>query len=67
MFSLAALAGIALALVAVLGLAFGAGPLAAYAQATSAQLFARQTYIDAVLGAQPAPPAWTPRVGMDKP
>lgn len=60
-------AGIALALLAVLGLAVGAGPLAAYAQATSAQLFVRQTYIDAVLGAQPAPPAWTPRVGMDKP
>ena len=34
-----------------------AGPLQAYAQATARQLVVRQPYIDAVLGAQPVPPA----------
>lgn len=58
----AAIAGFALALLAV---SVGAGPLADYARATSAQLLARQGYVDAVLGASPAPPAWTPRTGME--
>ncbi|MBL8349709.1 MAG: monovalent cation/H+ antiporter subunit D [Burkholderiaceae bacterium] len=42
---------------AVLATAAGAGPLAAYAAATAAQLTERRGYIEAVLGAQPAPPA----------
>jgi multicomponent K+:H+ antiporter subunit D len=41
-----------------------AGPLAAYAQATAAQLHERETYIRAVLAAEPAPPAWDVRREM---
>ena len=58
-------AGIALMVAGVLGMTVFAGPLSGYARATSAQLFERRGYIDAVLGAQPAPPAWTPRTGME--
>ena len=31
------------------------------------QLLDRRAYVGAVLGAQPVPPAWTPREGMKKP
>jgi multicomponent K+:H+ antiporter subunit D len=41
--------------------AVGAGPLAAYAQATAAQLFDRRAYLEAVLGAQPVAPAFDVR------
>ena len=50
----AALAALVAGLAAVAVLA---GPLSAYAQATAAQLFERQTYIRSVLGAQPVPAA----------
>jgi multicomponent K+:H+ antiporter subunit D len=58
---------LALLVAAVVAVMLGAGPLARYAEATAAQLLRPAGYIDAVLGAQPAPPAWTPRVGMEKP
>ncbi len=41
----------------VLGAAVAAGPIAVYADATAAQLFERQRYIAAVLGARPVPAA----------
>lgn len=44
-------------LLLVLLTAVFAGPLQTYAQATTRQLIVRQPYIDAVLGAQPVPPA----------
>ncbi len=44
-----------------------AGPMTRYAESTAAQLLDRRAYVDAVLGAQPVPPAWTPREGMKKP
>jgi multicomponent K+:H+ antiporter subunit D len=44
-------------LACVLGTAAAAGPIAGYAEATAAQLFERQGYIAAVLGARPAPAA----------
>jgi hypothetical protein len=43
-----------------------AGPLARYAEATAHQLLDRKGYIAAVLGAEPAPPAWNPRADMKK-
>jgi multicomponent K+:H+ antiporter subunit D len=43
--------------VLTLACAAAAGPLAAYAQATATQLLERQSYLQAVLGAEPAPPA----------
>lgn len=46
-----------LLLVAVLACSLAAGPLSRYTQATAAQLFERQAYLRAVLGAQPAPAA----------
>ena len=49
------------------GVVINAGALTRYADATAAQLLERRAYIDAVLGAQPALPAWTPREGMKKP
>jgi multicomponent K+:H+ antiporter subunit D len=52
---------------AMLGVILNAGGLTRYADATAGQLLDRRGYIDAVLGAQPAPPAWTPREGMNKP
>lgn len=56
-----ALAGLAAALVAV---AAAAGPVADYAQAAAAQMGERQRYIDAVLGAPAAPPAYDVRREM---
>ena len=41
----------------VIGTAAAAGPIAAYAEATAAQLIERQGYIAAVLGARPGPAA----------
>jgi multicomponent K+:H+ antiporter subunit D len=52
---------------AMLGVVINAGALTRYADATAGQLLDRNAYIDAVLGAQPALPAWTPREGMRKP
>ena len=43
-----------------------AGPLARYTTATAEQLLGRQGYLDAVLSAEPAPPAWNVREGMVK-
>ncbi|MGZ8253732.1 MAG: monovalent cation/H+ antiporter subunit D [Burkholderiaceae bacterium] len=51
----------------MLGAVINAGALTRYADATAKQLLDRRTYIDAVLGAQPTSPAWTPREGMKKP
>lgn len=45
----------------VIGCGIAAGPLAAYAQATAAQLGDRQAYLRAVLQAEPAPPAFDVR------
>jgi len=56
-----ALAGLAAAVVAS---AVAAGPISAYTEAAAAQLFERQTYLRAVLGAQPAPPAYDVRKEM---
>ena len=58
---------LALLLVGLLFAAAAAGPLARYTQATAQQLTERRAYIEAVLGAQPAPPAWNVREGMVKP
>ncbi len=44
-------------LAAVLACSVAAGPLSRYAAATSAQLFEREAYLRAVLGAEPAPAA----------
>jgi multicomponent K+:H+ antiporter subunit D len=56
------------AIVAALGLVIAttlaAGPLHVYAQATAAQLFERRGYVNAVLGAPAAPPAWDIRREM---
>jgi multicomponent K+:H+ antiporter subunit D len=57
---------LALLVAAAVAVVFWAGPLARYVDATARQLLERRAYIDAVLGAQPAPPAWQPRVGMKK-
>jgi multicomponent K+:H+ antiporter subunit D len=59
-------AAIAVLLVVLIANAIFAGPLAAYARATSEQLAARRPYIDAVLGAQPMVPLWNPRQGLIK-
>jgi len=53
--------------VAMLLVVLNAGSMTRYAEATAAQLLDRRAYVGAVLGAQPAPPAWTPREGMKKP
>jgi hypothetical protein len=52
---------------AVLLVIANAGAVARYAEATAAQLLDRSSYVTAVLGARPVPPAWTPRAGMKKP
>ena len=54
----------ALLAAAVLAAALAAGPIAAYTGAAAQQLLQRQGYIDAVLGALPAPPAWDVRREM---
>lgn len=59
----AALAWLLLALVAVTA---GAGPVAGYAQRTAAQLFAREAYVQAVLSAPPAPPAFDLRGAVQR-
>jgi multicomponent K+:H+ antiporter subunit D len=41
-----------------------ARPLSAYTEAAATQLFARQHYIEAVLGAQPVPAAYDVRREM---
>ncbi len=43
-----------------------AGPIARYTEATARQLLDRQGYLAAVLGAEPAAPAWNPRADMKK-
>ncbi len=48
------------------GIVLWAGPLANYAAAAAEQLLDRKAYIAAVLGAEPAPPAWNPRADMKK-
>jgi len=48
----------------LVGAAAAAGPIAAYADATAAQLFERHGYIAAVLGAQPVAPAFDVRREM---
>ena len=52
--------------VAMLLVVLNAGPMTQYAESTAAQLLDRRAYVGAVLGAQPVPPAWTPREGMKK-
>jgi multicomponent K+:H+ antiporter subunit D len=52
---------------AMLLVVLNAGPMTRYAESTAAQLLDRRAYVGAVLGAQPVPPAWTPREGMKKP
>ncbi|HET9023340.1 MAG TPA: monovalent cation/H+ antiporter subunit D [Burkholderiaceae bacterium] len=53
--------------ITMLGVVANAGAMMRYAEATAAQLLDRRAYVGAVLGAQPEPPAWTPRAGMTKP
>jgi len=60
-------AALGLLLVALVAVAIGAGPITRYTQAAAAQLTDRRGYVNAVLGAQPAPPAWNVREGMVKP
>ncbi len=55
---------VAALLLAVLATAVFAGPLARYTQAAATQLMQRQPYIDAVMGAQPAAPAYDVRREM---
>jgi multicomponent K+:H+ antiporter subunit D len=57
---------LALLIAAVCGIALAAGPIARYTEATARQIVERQGYIAAVLGAEPAPPAWNPRADMDE-
>jgi multicomponent K+:H+ antiporter subunit D len=57
---------LALLVAAAVAVVFWAGPLARYVDAAAEQMLERRSYIDAVLGAQPAPPAWPPRTGMKK-
>ena len=57
----AALAGLFAALAAS---AVAAGPLSDFTQAASVQLVNRDAYVQAVLGARPAPPAWDVRKEM---
>ncbi len=60
-------AAIALLLLLIVGAAVFAGPLSKYTHAAAAQLTDRRAYVNAVLGARPAPPAWNVREGMVKP
>ncbi len=57
---------LALLLAIACGIVLWAGPLARYAEATAHQMLDRKGYIAAVLGAEPAPPAWNPRADMKK-
>jgi len=57
---------LALLIAAAVAVVFWAGPLARYADATAQQLLERRDYVDAILGAAAAPPAWQPRTGMKK-
>jgi multicomponent K+:H+ antiporter subunit D len=57
----AALAGV---LATVLAVAVAAGPISAFTGAAAGQLLQRKGYIDAVLGARPAAPAWDVRKEM---
>jgi multicomponent K+:H+ antiporter subunit D len=59
-------AALVLLAVAVIVAPLVAGPLSTYTTATAAQLAERRSYLDAVLSAQPAPPAWNVREGMVK-
>jgi len=59
-------AALALLLSAVLGATVLAGPIAAWAAATAAQLLARERYIDAVFAKVPAPPAWPNRAELEE-
>jgi multicomponent K+:H+ antiporter subunit D len=52
---------IALLVIASCAIVVLAGPIARYSEAAAAQLLAPSGYIDAVLGARPAAPAWNPR------
>jgi multicomponent K+:H+ antiporter subunit D len=56
-----AIAWLTLAMLVVVA---NAGSVTRYAEAAARQLLDRRAYVDAVLGATPAPPAWTPRTGM---
>ncbi len=58
---------LALLLVLLVTAAAAAGPLSSYTQAAAQQLTDRRDYINAVLRAQPVPPAWNVREGMVKP
>ncbi len=51
-------------LLALLAAAVLAGPLSAYTAATAQQLLAPRAYVDAVMGAQPVPPAYDVRQEM---
>ncbi|MDH5207707.1 MAG: monovalent cation/H+ antiporter subunit D [Burkholderiaceae bacterium] len=51
----------------MLAVIVNAGAVTRYAESAAAQLLDRRAYISAVLGAEPVPPAWTPRSGMEKP
>jgi multicomponent K+:H+ antiporter subunit D len=53
-------------LLLVLANAVFAGQLARFAHDTALQLAERRPYVEAVLGARPVPPLWTPRRGMKK-
>ena len=57
---------LALLVAAALAVVLGAGPVARYVDAAAQQMLERRAYIDAVLGVQPAPPAWQPRTRMQK-
>ena len=60
----AAIGWFALVMLAVI---VNAGAVTRYAESAAAQLLDRRAYISAVLGAEPVPPAWSPRSGMKKP
>jgi multicomponent K+:H+ antiporter subunit D len=60
-------AALAILLTALVGAAAAAGPLSRYTEAAASQLTERRGYVEAVLGAQPVPPAWNVREGMVKP
>jgi multicomponent K+:H+ antiporter subunit D len=55
---------VVLGLVAVVACALLAGPIGQYTQETAQQLFSRQAYINAVLGARPVPAAYDVRREM---
>jgi hypothetical protein len=64
----AQLAAIGVLFAALLANTAGAGGLASYTSAAAEQLYERRSYIDAVLGARPLPPALPIRTMIgDKP